>query len=110
MPPSVFDHRPICAGLGRGTPASSRSRLTRKVALCGPVRGRRPKVSCCFGGLRGYRGSGGKGGERGARNWLSASGFSPENRLPVFLSDEKTVGGELAAAVVGDHGELARGD
>ena len=123
MPPSVFDQRPICAGLGRGTPASSRSRLTRKTALCGPVRGRRPKVSCCFGGVRGYRGSGGKRGRQGGRKLAvgfrfltgkPAAGFLFLGKsgcgLPVFLAEEETIGGELAAAVMGDHRELTRGD
>jgi hypothetical protein len=76
-----------------------------------------------FWGIKGVKGVWGKRGRKGGRKLAvgfrflagrPAAGFlflgKSGRRLPVFLSDEEPVGGELAAAVVGDDGELASGD
>src|SRR5215210_1905179 len=127
MPPRVLDQSPIWAGVGSGTPASSSRSLTRKTALCGPGRGRRPKVSCFSGGLRGNWGA--RKGElgcaffrrKGALRFAffgrkGALGFAffgsrfgkRRTRLRLFFfSYLDTEGGESDAALVGDHGELA---
>jgi hypothetical protein len=76
-----------------------------------------------FWGIKGVKGVWGKRGRKGG--WKLAVGFrflvgKPAAGflfssgsgcwLPVFLPDEEAVGGKLAAAVVGDDGELASGD